>query len=132
MENGLVSGNDTIATNRMKKHANNDSETLDVDARFILANERTLLAWIRTALTILAGGVAFTHFNERTTTVIAIGITVTVLGALTALAALKRFNDSDRAIRNGRLPLTGKGPVLQVGLVLAFAIAIVVIELVQS
>ena len=33
------------------------SADLDVDARFLLANERTLLAWVRTSLTLLAAGV---------------------------------------------------------------------------
>ena len=33
------------------------SADLDVDARFLLADERTLLAWVRTSLTLLAAGV---------------------------------------------------------------------------
>jgi len=32
--------------------------TLEPDYRFTLANERTFLAWIRTALALIAGGVA--------------------------------------------------------------------------
>ncbi|GAA2987281.1 uncharacterized membrane protein YidH (DUF202 family) [Microbacterium terrae] len=31
---------------------------IEPDARFTLANERTFLAWIRTALALIAGGVA--------------------------------------------------------------------------
>lgn len=34
------------------------SHGAEPDARFSLANERTFLAWIRTALALLAGGVA--------------------------------------------------------------------------
>lgn len=34
------------------------SQGEDPDARFTLANERTFLAWIRTALALMAGGVA--------------------------------------------------------------------------
>jgi len=115
----------------MKKITDDDLEMVDADARFILANERTLLAWVRTSLTILAGGIAFTHFNDRTASVVTIGIIITILGGLTAIAALKRFNYSDKAIRSGQLPLTGKGPALQVGLVILFAVAIIIIELVQ-
>ena len=33
-----------------------------VDYRFILANERTFLAWMRTALGLVAGGVALDQF----------------------------------------------------------------------
>jgi putative membrane protein len=32
------------------------------DHRFSLAHERTLLAWLRTALALVAGGVAMTQF----------------------------------------------------------------------
>jgi len=115
----------------MKKISDTDFEMVEADARFILANERTLLAWIRTAITILAGAVAFTHFNDRTFEVIAIGIVIAVLAALTAVTALNRFYDADRAIRSGKLPLVGKGPAVQVALVVSFALAIIIIELLQ-
>lgn len=113
------------------KNQDEDYEMLDADARFILANERTLLAWVRTALTILAGAVAFIHFNEKTTQVLIIGIVIIAFGGLTALSSLQRFNDNDRAIRAGKLPITGKGPAIQVGLVVVFAIAILVVEVLQ-
>ena len=37
---------------------------MDVDARFLLANERTLLAWVRTSLTLLAAGVGTLQLIE--------------------------------------------------------------------
>ena len=37
---------------------------IDIDVRFLLANERTLLAWIRTAVTLQAGGLAVTQLAE--------------------------------------------------------------------
>ncbi len=36
----------------------NEERPPELDARFTLANERTFLAWLRTALGLLAGGVA--------------------------------------------------------------------------
>ena len=38
------------------------TEGHEPDVRFSLANERTFLAWIRTALALLAGGVALEQF----------------------------------------------------------------------
>lgn len=117
----------------MHKHkyesSNERLEMLDPDARFILANERTLLAWIRTALAILAGGIAFLHFNEKSNLVITTGLCIVVLGGLTSIIALRRFNQADTAIRSGTLPLTGKGPSFQVGLVLIFTVFITLVEI---
>jgi len=41
-----------------------DGERFEVDARFLLANERTLLAWQRTAFALVAGGVAAPQLGD--------------------------------------------------------------------
>jgi uncharacterized membrane protein YidH (DUF202 family) len=37
---------------------------LDIDIRFLLANDRTLLAWIRTSLAVLAGGLVLMQVHK--------------------------------------------------------------------
>lgn len=60
---------------------------LDVDARFLLANERTLLAWVRTSLTLLAAGVGTLQLvDEPWAPAPALGLLA--LGALAAAAGL--------------------------------------------
>ena len=57
------------------------------DYRFSLANERTFLAWIRTALAVLAGGVILDQFSTK----LGPHIVVTILAiTLSILAALRR------------------------------------------
>ncbi|WP_041583188.1 YidH family protein [Xylanimonas cellulosilytica] len=52
------------------------------DARFSLANERTFLAWIRTSLALMAGGVAALAWRRT-----GLALTVAMLGALRVLPA---------------------------------------------
>lgn len=103
-------------------------EELDVDVRFLLANERTLLAWIRTGLTIQAGGIALTAFHQQSAIP---GIIVLLLGALVAFIGYRRFKVSDRSIRSGHLPPSDSSVVLQVyGLtIIAVVIAFVQVAL---
>ena len=80
------------------------------DYRFSLANERTFLAWIRTALALLAGAVAVIQFlpssaleGLRTTfaAVLALG------GTVLPVVAYRRWSTVQRAMRNDRpLPST--------------------------
>jgi putative membrane protein len=107
----------------MKKYT---KEELDVDVRFILANERTLLAWIRTSLTVVAGGVALSaiHSHHRY-----IGITITLLGAAMAIIGYHRYRAADKAIRSSSLPHLGLGPTIEVIMVVVVAIALAVAEL---
>jgi putative membrane protein len=62
---------------------------LDIDVRFLLANERTLLAWLRTALTLMAGGVALAQFAGDRQVWQGIGVALLVLGGLGGLIGLR-------------------------------------------
>lgn len=81
----------------------------DPDPRFTLANERTFLAWIRTSLALLAGGIAveaFTQdiFDETARKVL--GTALLVLGGILAASAAGRWLRVETAMRQQRsLPI---------------------------
>ena len=92
------------------------------DARFTLANERTFLAWIRTALALLAAGVALDAFDLAFPGSLGAVLTVLLvsLGVLSAVAAWFRWARAERALRLGApLPALGMAAVLAGGVVLA-------------
>jgi putative membrane protein len=93
------------------------AEDLDVDARFLLANERTLLAWVRTSLTFLVAGFGVQQFAVDLRARELVTLTLLVLAAVSAGAGTLRYTRADRALRNGVLPVTGRTPLL-VGLAL--------------
>jgi putative membrane protein len=71
------------------------------DPRFTFANERTFLAWNRTALALIAAGLAaaqFLKFNLHGLRLI-IAVPLIVLGAALALASYLHWEDSERAMR---------------------------------
>ena len=71
------------------------------DPRFTFANERTFLAWNRTALALIAAGLAaaqFLKFNLHGLRLI-IAVPLIVLGAVLALASYLHWEDSERAMR---------------------------------
>jgi putative membrane protein len=74
------------------------------DPRYSLANERTFLAWVRTSLAMLAGGVALHALGVPETdwlrTVLAIALVL--LGGLTTALALVRWARIERAMRTHR------------------------------
>ncbi len=73
----------------------------DPDPRFTFANERTFLAWNRTALALIAAGLAaaqFLKFNLHGLRLI-IAVPLILLGALLALASYSHWEDSERAMR---------------------------------
>jgi putative membrane protein len=78
---------------------------VDVDYRFLLANERTFLAWMRTALGLVAGGVALDQFvrvEQGESVIISIAVATILAGALVAVLGTFRWARMDAAMRAGR------------------------------
>ena len=99
------------------------------DIRFSLANERTFLAWIRTAMALLAGGVAVevVGLDLSTTLQKVLAATLLGLGIVSATTSWFRWARSERAIRRREsLPAPGATAVLAVGVVLTGALLLVV------
>ena len=83
----------------------------DPDYRFSLANERTFLAWIRTALALAAGGLATVAVLDEFPGEDVLGVTLLAIGFLTAAASYRRWALNERAMRldeplpHSRLPM---------------------------
>jgi putative membrane protein len=102
------------------------------DYRFSLANERTFLAWIRTALALIAGAIGIDQFaGHLGTAVVRTGFAVALLavGGLLAATAHHRWRSVETAMRlDTDLPQTGLMPALAVvATLLAVTLAIVVV-----
>jgi putative membrane protein len=105
------------------------------DYRFSLANERTFLAWIRTGLALIAGGLACAQFLpplpiEHLREVIAIALLV--LGGVVALRAVDHWARTERAMRMGAdLPASRFPAVLAIVVALG-ALLLVIAVLMQA
>ncbi len=108
-----------------------DKNSLDPDIRFLLANERTLLAWVRTSIALEAGGIALTQLHHTSGHNV-FGILIVLFGAAVALTGYRRFLVADSSIRAHRLPPRGRGPALQVIGVVAVAVVLAVAQLFYS
>lgn len=89
----------------------------DPDARFTLANERTFLAWIRTALAMTAGGVALESLALGIQPGLrhAASVVLIVAGILTPVSAWLSWMAVEAALRRHR-PLPAPVFALPVGL----------------
>lgn len=80
------------------------------DARFVLANERTYLAWMRTCLGLVAGGLALMQFlrlDGSRLVGLVLGLLLMVAGGAIALMAYARYRSIDEAMHTGRpLPVS--------------------------
>jgi putative membrane protein len=84
------------------------------DYRFTLANERTFLAWIRTALALVAGGVLLVQFSSQLqprAVLVALACGLCVLAVLLAATAYSRWKRNEIAMRHGQ-PLPHADAVL--------------------
>ena len=108
-----------------------EPEEIEPDVRFTYANERTFLAWNRTALALIATGVAATQllpeFHISGGRQI-LGIPLIALGALVALTSFRQWKANERAMRRRQpLPSSPMTLVLSIGIGVISVIAVVLV-----
>jgi putative membrane protein len=100
------------------------------DARFTYANERTFLAWNRTALALIATGVAATQllpaleidFGRRL-----LGLPLIAMGAVLAIVSYRRWEANERAMRlREPLPPSPLPRLLALGIAVVAVLAIII------
>ncbi|GAA1963639.1 YidH family protein [Microbacterium deminutum] len=100
------------------------------DARFSLANERTFLAWIRTALALIAGGVALEvlGLDLHPTFRLCASVLLVVSGCATPVLAWVDWMRTERALRLSQ-PLSSSmlGPILTVAVAATGALVLMAI-----
>jgi putative membrane protein len=83
------------------------------DYRFSLANERTFLAWVRSALSLLAGGVLLAQFATRLSPAwlaVSIGLALAGFAGVLSVVAYRQWRANELAMRHAR-PLPGNPAV---------------------
>ena len=112
-------------------HDPDEPVEIEPDVRFTYANERTFLAWNRTALALIATGVAATQLlpefhvpgGRRI-----LGIPLIALGAVVAVTSFRQWKANERAMRLRRpLPSSPMTAVLSIGIGVVAVIAVVLV-----
>lgn len=126
------------ATTRDGARDDDNAAGSEPDYRFILANERTFLAWQRTSLGLLAAAVAvvqiipelYIHGARHL-----FGVMLAALAILTSGMGLLRWELTDRAMRRGKpMPRHPTPAYLAVGLIVTgiLTLLVVIIKAVHS
>ncbi len=92
------------------------------DYRYLLANERTFLAYVRTALALQVAGLGVLQFLTHSHTVVRVGLGVALVltGSVLGFSGYRRFMTNERAIRRGLEMHTARATI-----VITLAVAIV-------
>jgi putative membrane protein len=104
----------------------------DPDPRFTFANERTFLAWNRTALALIAGGLAADRLLDFDSELVRLLVALPpiLIGGTLALTSYRRWEANERAMRLGEpLPVIGPPrfvPPAIAALALVIAVLVVV------
>lgn len=103
----------------------------DPDYRFSLANERTFLAWIRTSLALVGGGLAISALLPAATASTlrdAVGMALVVFGTVLAGASFARWARNEDAMRHDRpIPASVLPLVLSLGVLVVAGMVVVLV-----
>ena len=127
----FIQGRENVVDERSRFARSVFPDGEEPDPRFTLANERTFLAWTRTSLAFLAGGIAFEAFQisglsdtVRTT----IAVFIIAVGMIIAAGAAVRWMNVERAMRKQKpLPVPAIIPFLSIAALVASAAVLVLI-----
>lgn len=108
-----------------------EPDDYEPDPRFSFANERTFLAWMRTALGLITAGLAITQLlppfdmpgGRRL-----IGLPLIAMGTVIAVVSLRNWTANERAMRRG-LPLP-RSPLARITAVVVTIVAVIGVILV--
>ncbi|MDT0304784.1 YidH family protein [Streptomonospora wellingtoniae] len=104
------------------------SRGAEPDYRFTLANERTFLAWIRTALALIAGAVAVLHLvplDWHSGVKLAVGFALTGLAVVITVYAPLRWLHVQKAMRRDQpLPMSALPVLTAVGVAIVCAVVL--------
>jgi len=110
-------------------------EGQEPDPRFTLANERTFLAWIRTSLALVAGGIGLEAFVPRLAVPglrQVLSVCLVLLGTAVSATAWSRWVRTQRAMRLGApLPVPRLAPLLSFGIAAIALITVVLLVVTQ-
>lgn len=97
-------------------------------ARDHLANERTFLAWVRTALGVVGLGVLLEKFVATGEEVIGTvaGLAIILMGGVSLIFAIVRYERVRRLLDDGAFEAAATGPLLVAAVSLIIAVAAVV------
>jgi putative membrane protein len=109
-----------------------DDDGAEPDPRFTFANERTFLAWSRTALALVVAGLGIIQLLPPFPGVPwgrhVLGVPLIVFGAIVAVTAYGEWARSQRAMRHGRpLPRSVMPKILAVLICLMAVVSAVVV-----
>jgi putative membrane protein len=100
------------------------------DPRFTLANERTFLAWARTALGLLVAGLAVAELldSEARAARLVISVPLILMAGVIGLMSYPRWRTLERSLRLGRpLPYASAAAPLRIAIGVVAVAAIVVL-----
>jgi inner membrane protein YidH len=119
-----------------KDESSEPEDGVEPDARFTFANERTFLAWSRTALALVVAGLAIAQllppFPGLPWARRLLAIPLIVLGALISAIGYIEWGRNQRALRRGEALPPSLMPRILAASIIAMAVASAVIVLVSA